>query len=98
MANHNHGHVQEHDGSGQAIFWVGLLVGLLIGGLASAVATLLLAPQSGKRTRAKIRRQSAEWREQAADTMDDAVAQARIKARQVTHDVSDKAEELKRAG
>jgi len=30
--------------------------------------------------------------------MDDAVTQARDKARQITHDVSDKVEELKRGG
>jgi gas vesicle protein len=66
----------------------GLLIGLLIGGLTGAVAMLLLAPQSGKRTRAKLYRQGPEWREQAADTMGDAVASARDKAHQVTHDVS----------
>jgi gas vesicle protein len=49
---------------------------------------LLVAPQSGKRTRAKLYRQGAEWREQAAETVDDAVASARDKARQITHDVS----------
>ena len=74
----------------------GSWAGLLIGGLTGAVVMLLVAPQSGKRTRAKLYRQGAEWREQAADTMGDAVASARDKARQVTHDVSDKAEELKR--
>ena len=49
---------------------------------------MLMAPQSGKRTRAKLYRQGAEWREQAADTMGDAMASAGDKARQITHDVS----------
>ena len=90
MDNHNHdleNHARESGAS-----WVGLLAGmlisLLIGGLTGALVMLLVAPQSGKRTRAKLHRQSAEWREQAADTMDDAVASARDKARQITHDVS----------
>jgi gas vesicle protein len=52
------------------------------------VTMLLMAPHSGKRTRAKLYRQGAEWRKQAADTMGDAVASARDKARQITHDVS----------
>jgi gas vesicle protein len=61
----------------------GLLIGLLIGGLTGAVTMLLVAPQSGKRTRAKLYRQGAEWREQAADSMGDAVASAHDKACQI---------------
>lgn len=66
---------------------IGLLIGLLIGGLAGAVTMLLLAPHSGKRTRAKLVRQSHELREQTAETVEDAIAQARDKAHQITHDV-----------
>jgi len=88
----NHNHDLENDARESGASWVGLLAGmlisLLIGGLTGALVMLLVAPQSGKRTRAKLRRQGAEWREQAADTMDDAVTQARDKARQITHDVS----------
>ena len=80
MVNYEHENDAHEPGSS--------LAGLLIGGLTGAVAMLLLAPQSGKRTRAKLYRQSAEWREQAADTMGDAVASARDKTRQITHDVS----------
>jgi len=89
MDNHNHDLANDAHESGAS--WVGLLAGmlisLLIGGLTGALVMLLVAPQSGKRTRAKIHRQSAEWREQAADTMGDAVASARDKTRQITHDV-----------
>ena len=88
----NHNHELENDVRESGASWVGLLTGmlisLLIGGLTGALVMLLVAPQSGKRTRAKLHRQSAEWREQASDTMDDAVASARDKARQITHDVS----------
>jgi gas vesicle protein len=88
----NHNHELENDARESGASWLGLLAGmlisLLIGGLTGALVMLLVAPQSGKRTRAKLHRQSAEWREQASDTMEDAVTSARDKARQITHDVS----------
>ena len=92
--NHNHKHEDENDASEPGGFWPGLLAGLLIGGLAGAVAMLLLAPQSGKRTRARLQWQSHDLREQTAETMEDAVAQARVEARQIAHDVRKQAEEL----
>ena len=82
---------QENDTREPRGSWVGtlsgLLAGLLIGGLAGAAAMLLLAPHSGKRTRAKMQRQGHELVEQAAETMEDAMAQARVKTQQVTHDM-----------
>jgi len=77
---------------------VGLLAGLLIGGLAGAAAMLLLAPQSGKKTRAKIQQKSAELRNQTVETVEDAVAQARVKARHITAGVHEQAEELQQRG
>jgi gas vesicle protein len=50
---------------------VGFLTGLIIGGLAGFGAMLLLAPQSGKRTRAQIKQKRTELQERAADTYDD---------------------------
>jgi gas vesicle protein len=94
MVNDEH----ENDANGPGGFGVGMLTGTLIGGLAGATAMLLLAPQSGKRTRAKLQRQSHELREQAADTVEDAVDQARGAARQITHDVRKQAEELEQRG
>ena len=96
MVNHNHNH--DNDASETEGFWAGLLAGLLIGGLAGAVAMLLLAPESGKKTRAKLQRQSHKLREQTAETVDDAVAQARGTARQITHDVRKQAEKLEQRG
>jgi gas vesicle protein len=75
-----------------------MVAGLLVGGLVGAGVTLLLAPQSGKRTRAQIQQKSIELRGQASDSMDDAVVQVRVKARQIKADVRDKAEELQLRG
>ena len=91
MVNHNYG--DENDGLEPRGSWVGLLlggllIGLLVGGLAGAGVMLLVAPRSGKRTRAKLQRRGAEWREQAADTLGNVAGAAQDKARQITHDVS----------
>lgn len=88
MDNHIEKHEDDMNGT------QGFLAGLLVGGLAGAGAMLLLAPQSGKRTRAKIQHQSLELRDQA----EDAVAKARVKARQITADVHEQAEELQHHG
>jgi len=100
---HEHGHEHECEPGAveQGSVWASMLAGLLIGGLAGAVAMLLLAPQSGKRTRAKLRRRSNALRDQAAATMEtveDAVADARDKSQQVTHDAREQAERLEKRG
>jgi gas vesicle protein len=61
----------------------GFLAGLLMGGLLSAVAMLLLAPQSGKRMRARIKRDGLDLRDQVAETLTEAAARARGKFRRV---------------
>jgi gas vesicle protein len=78
--------------------WSSLLAALLIGGLAGAVAMLLLAPRSGKKTRAKLQRQSRDLREQTAETMEDAMEHARDKTEQITHDVRKQAGKLEQQG
>ena len=75
-----------------------MLAGMAIGSLAGAGVMLLLAPQSGKRTRTRIQQKSMELRDQAADNVDDAVAVVRIKARKIKADLGDRAEELQRRG
>ena len=94
MANHEH----ENDATAPGGFWIGLLAGVLIGGLSGVLTMLLLAPQSGKKTRAKLQRQGHELREQTAETVKDAVAQAHGKARLLTHDVREQAKELEQRG
>lgn len=76
----------------------GFLAGLLIGGLLGAGAMLLLAPQSGKRTRARIQRRSMELRDQASETIEGAMAQTQAKAHQITSDVRGQAAELQQRG
>lgn len=75
-----------------------VLAGLLIGGLAGASAMLLLAPQSGKETRAKIQQKTLELRDRTAETVEEALAQAKSKTHQITADVRGKAEELQQHG
>src|SRR5258706_13672439 len=50
--------------------------GVLIGGLAGALGMLLMAPQSGERTRKQLRRKALALRDQAADNAEEAVEKA----------------------
>ena len=74
------------------------LAGLLLGGLAGAGTMLMLAPQSGKRTRTQIQLKGMELRDQTAEAVDDAMLQTRVKARQIKTDVREKAGELQQRG
>jgi gas vesicle protein len=76
----------------------GFLAGLMVGGLAGAGAMLLLAPRSGKKTRAKIQQKGVELREQTGESVVGAVAQARTKARQTATSLRKQAEELQQRG
>ena len=72
---------------------VGVLVGMLIGGLAGAVTMLLLAPQSGKETRKQIQEKGLELRDRTTEMVEDTVAQVRSKANKITRDVKNYTEE-----
>ena len=74
------------------------LAGLLIGGLIGAGSMLLLAPQSGKRTRLQIQRKGRDFRVHTADAVDSGVAQVRIKARDISTSIHDHAEDLQQQG
>ena len=101
-----HENEREYEHENDAIepggFWPGLLAGLLgglvIGGLSGALTMLFLAPQSGKKTRAKLQRQSRELREHAVEAMEEKMEQASDEARQITHDVRKQAEDLEQRG
>jgi len=76
----------------------GFVAGLLVGGLVGAGAMLLLAPQSGEKTRAVIQQKSMEVRDQVVKTVEDTAAQVRSKAHQITNDVQGQAEALGQRG
>jgi gas vesicle protein len=75
-----------------------VLIGLLIGGLAGATTMLLLAPQSGKRTRAQIQQKTIQLRDRTTKSVKKAVAQVRTETNKITTDVREKADELKQLG
>jgi gas vesicle protein len=89
MHNLRHGHQTEMGTAG------GFLAGLVVGGLAGAGTALLLAPESGKKTRADIQQKGIELRDQAAETVEGAMADARVKAREIAAPVRKQAEEIK---
>ncbi len=66
------------------------LIGFLVGGLTGAVASLLLAPQSGEETRTVIKEQAIELRDKASTTAGDVYSKAEVAA----NDAVKRAEEL----
>jgi gas vesicle protein len=74
------------------------IAGITLGSVISTVVMLLVAPQSGKKTRRQIRRKGKELRHQASDAVDETVAQVRAKTRQVSATIQDKAEALQDRG
>jgi gas vesicle protein len=72
---------------------LGVLAGILIGGLAGAVAMLLLAPQSGKDTRRQIKEKSIELRDRTSEMMEDTMAQVRTNTNKLTMGVKDYSKE-----
>jgi gas vesicle protein len=76
----------------------GFFGGMLVGGLAGAGAMLLLAPQSGKKTRTQIQEKSIELRDQTVKTVEDTAAQVRAKANQISVSLHNQAEELQQRG
>jgi gas vesicle protein len=76
----------------------GILVGMLIGGLAGAVTMLLLAPQSGKDTRTQLMEKGIELRDRAAGIVEDTMTQVRSKANKITMSGVEKSKELLKQG
>jgi gas vesicle protein len=79
-------------------YTLGFLGGMLVGGLAGAGTMLLLAPQSGKKTRAQIQKKGVELRNQTNDAVADARTQVQRKGRQIRTSVHDQAEALQQRG
>lgn len=72
----------------------GVMLGVLIGGLAGAVTMLLLAPQSGKDTRKLIQGKSIELRDRTTGMVQDAMGQMRSDGNKIVVGGRQKAEEL----
>ena len=74
---------------------LGFVVGITFGTLLGAVTALLLAPQSGRKTRRQIRRTAEEWSEAASDKLQvagDKLQEAADDARQLASDARELAE------
>jgi gas vesicle protein len=78
--------------------FVAMLGGLMIGSVAGAVAMLLLAPQTGKKTRTLIQDKGIELRDRATGMMDDAFEQVRSSTGKIAAGGLQKADELKQQG
>jgi gas vesicle protein len=78
--------------------FLGVLLGLLVGGLAGAVTMLLLAPQSGKETRMQIQEKGIELRDRTTEMMEDTMSQVRSNANKLTIGGREKFKELKQQG
>jgi gas vesicle protein len=77
---------------------MGFVAGILIGALAGAATALLLAPQSGKRTRSQIQHKSLELRDQASDKIDEAMDQAQAASHQISSSVQKQAKKIQQRG
>jgi gas vesicle protein len=75
-----------------------IVIGVLIGGLAGAAAMLLLAPQSGKQTRAKIQREGILLLDRTTEFGKNTLAQVRSDTREIATGVREKAVQLKQQG
>ncbi|MAU00030.1 MAG: hypothetical protein CL608_23045 [Anaerolineaceae bacterium] len=71
------------------------LGGLLLGSVAGAGVMLLMAPQSGKKTRKQLQRKGQKVRKQTAKTVKHKVDQVNVKANQVTASIQDVVDDQK---
>jgi gas vesicle protein len=83
----------EQQGNGLIVF-----ISLVIGGLAGAIAMLLLAPQSGEDTRIQIQKKGIELRDLTSEIVEDTMAQVRSNTNKITINGREKLKELKRQG
>ena len=85
--NHTNLEIQHETGPGYLV--AGLLLGSLIGALVGAVVMMLLAPQSGEKTRVQIQRKARDLRREYVKTIESGAHQVRDKAQQVTTGIQD---------
>jgi len=93
-------HKVKQDNNQLSGFLAGFLFlgGLLLGSVAGVGAMLLLAPQSGKKTRKQIQRKGRKIRKQTAKTIKHKVEQVHDKANHVTTSIHEQVEDLLQHG
>ena len=77
---------------------LGVLIGMLVGGLAGAVTMLLLAPQSGKDTRKQIQEKGIELRDRTNEVLEDTMTRVRVEANKLSASGRDAIKELTQQG
>jgi gas vesicle protein len=92
MHNSRHEHESDMNNAG------GFLAGLVVGGLAGAGTALLLAPESGKKTRAGLQQKGMELRDQTVETVENTMADARVKVRNIANQGRKQAKKLESNG
>ena len=88
----------QYDNRNPGYFVAGILLGSLLGALIGALVMLLLAPQSGVKTRKQIQRKGRDMRLKTTDAVDDTIDQVRDKAHDITSGIHDQAEALQQRG
>ena len=85
----------QNDTNKPGYFVAGTILGSLIGGLVGAGVMLLLAPQSGEKTRKQMRRKSRDLlRVHTTDTIEDGADAVRTKSHEATNILHHQAETL----
>jgi gas vesicle protein len=74
------------------------LRGFVIGSVAGALTTLLLAPRSGRETRTQIKQKSVELRDRAAAKADEVIGRVHATTNRITAEGQQKAQDLKHQG
>ena len=88
----------QHDNRNPSYFVAGMLLGSLLGALIGALVMLLLAPQSGIKTRKQIQRKGRNLRLKTTDAVGDTADQVRDTAHDITSGIHDQAEALQQRG
>ena len=91
-------YTQEFSGTNQGSHFIPVLKALVIGGLVGAGTMLLLAPQSGRKTRANIQKKTLELRDRTTETVKDAIDQVKSKGNQIKGDVLEKTGDFQHQG